>query len=92
MDNSTPRRGAPAATPRVTVISRDDCHLCEVAKEVVRAVDADLHVGWTVVDVDADLELRQRYTDKVPVILVDGVPVAFWGIQEAHLRAALTSP
>lgn len=79
------------ADARITVVSRDGCHLCDLAKQVVTQVDADLQVGWTELDVDEDLDLYQRFSDKVPVILVDGIPVAYWGIAESRLREALTA-
>ena len=43
-----------AAGPRVRVLSREGCHLCEQALEVVAAVCTELGEAWEVVDVDAD--------------------------------------
>ena len=75
--------------PRVTVLTRDGCHLCDEVLVVVRQVCADLAVGLTEVDVDADPELRAEYTDHVPVTFVDGRRFDFWRIDEGRLRAAL---
>jgi hypothetical protein len=33
-------------------------------------------------DVEADLELRAEYGDRVPVILVDGREYGFWRVEE----------
>jgi hypothetical protein len=33
-------------------------------------------LSWSPRDVDADPDLRERFTDTVPVLLRDGVPVA----------------
>jgi hypothetical protein len=33
-------------------------------------------------DVEADLELRAEYGDRVPVILVDGCEYGFWRVEE----------
>lgn len=76
-------------THLVTVISRADCHLCEVALEVVQRVCAETGTALEVVDVDADIDLRRRYGDQVPVILVDGAQHDFWRVDEHRLRAAL---
>jgi glutaredoxin len=77
--------------PRVTVLSREGCHLCEQALAVVAAVCGELGETWAVVDVDADPELRARFTDEVPVTFVDGRQHDFWRVDPARLRAALTA-
>jgi hypothetical protein len=73
----------------VTVISRDGCHLCEVAEADVARVCAELGVAWTVTDVDADPGLRAEYGDRVPVILIDGAEHGYWRVEEGRFRAAL---
>lgn len=78
--------------PRVTVVSRVDCHLCDVAKEAVERIAAEEGVGWTSVDVDADPALLDEYSDLVPVILVDGKMHGYWRVEEDRLRAALRRP
>ena len=60
------------AEPRVTLITRANCHLCDVAKEALARVAATTGVTWQEVDVDADPTLLDEYSDLVPVILVDG--------------------
>jgi glutaredoxin len=53
---------------RVTIYTRRGCHLCEEAEAVL------VRHGMrpTLVDVDADPTLRERYTDCVPVVEIDG--------------------
>lgn len=77
------------ATARVTFYSREGCHLCEQAEEVVAAVCADLGESYEVVLVDDDPELRARFTDEVPVTFVDGRQHDFWRVDPVRLRAAL---
>jgi hypothetical protein len=76
---------------RVTVVSRVDCHLCEVAKEVVARVARDIGVGWAEVDVDGDPALLAEYSDLVPVIIVDGKVHDYWRVSEDRLRQALAA-
>ena len=78
--------------PRVTFYTRAGCHLCEVAREVVVRVCEELGAGWTEVDIDADPELRSRFTDEVPVTFVDGRQHDFWRVDEQRLRRALSAP
>ena len=75
--------------PRVLVISRDGCHLCEDALEVVAAVCAETGEQYAVRDVDSDPELLRLYTDQVPVTFVDGAQHDFWRVDPARLTAAL---
>jgi len=79
---------APVAA-RVTVLTRPGCHLCEEALAVVAAVCVDVGVGWEEVDITGDDELLRRYSDEVPVTLVDGRQHDFWGVSAERLRAAL---
>lgn len=75
--------------PRVLVISRNGCHLCDDALQVVAAVCADTGEQYAVRDVDSDPELRRRYTDQVPVTFVDGAQHDFWRVDPVRLTAAL---
>ncbi|MDO5681284.1 MAG: glutaredoxin family protein [Propionibacteriaceae bacterium] len=77
--------------PRVTVLTRERCHLCTEVLVIVRRVCADL--GVDLVEIDIDLpgqeSLREEYTDQVPVTFVDGRRFDFWRIDEVRLREAL---
>lgn len=92
MPNDAPAPAAPGAPVRVTLVTRAGCHLCAAARETVARVAADLGVGWTEVDVDADPGLLARWSDEVPVTLVDGRQHDYWRVDEQRLRAALAVP
>jgi glutaredoxin len=77
------------STPRVTVYSRQGCHLCDEARLVVERVCADLGESYVEVDVDTDPDLQDRFSDEVPVTFVDGRQHDFWRVSEERLRAAL---
>jgi threonine dehydrogenase-like Zn-dependent dehydrogenase len=74
---------------RVVVLTRQGCHLCDVALAQVAAVCAETGERYAVVDVDGDPELLRRYTDQVPVTFVDGAQHDFWRVDPVRLRAAL---
>ena len=74
---------------RVVVLTRQGCHLCDVAITQVAAVCAETGEAYAVLDVDGDPELQRRYTDQVPVTFVDGAQHDFWRVDPARLRAAL---
>lgn len=44
---------------------------------------------WTEQRVDHVPELRDRYAEEIPVVLVDGVQRDFWKIDEARLERVL---
>ena len=77
-------------TPRITLLGRPGCHLCDDARDVVRRVAADAGVAWQERSVDDDPVLRARYTELVPVVLVDGVQHGYWRVDADRLAAALT--
>jgi glutaredoxin len=56
----------------VVVYSRKDCHLCEVVKKTLMQVQCKADFQWREVDIDADPELRRKFTDEVPVVFIDG--------------------
>ena len=73
----------------VVFVTRAGCHLCEQAEPVVAAAAAEAGIPLEVRDVDADPADRARWSDMVPVVLLDGVQHAFWRIDERRLRRAL---
>jgi glutaredoxin len=75
----------------VTVLTREDCHLCGEAIETVRSVaDAvERPVAVRVVDVD-ESGLAGEYGDRVPYVFVDGRPAFKFRVDAATLRAELT--
>jgi glutaredoxin len=75
---------------RVTLITRVDCHLCDVAKEAIARVAATaaargVVVDWEELDVDADPVRQEEYWDRVPVILLDGKEHGYWRVEETRL-------
>ncbi len=77
------------ARPRVTLLTRPGCHLCAAARAVVVSVTADLGIAWEERDITASADDLARYSDMIPVTLVDGVQHDFWHVSEERLRAAL---
>jgi hypothetical protein len=93
MTNEQPTGGAGGPrTPRVVLLGRDGCHLCDEARVVVERVTGELGVAWQEQSVDDDPELLRRYAEQIPVTFVDGRRHDFWRVDEARLRAALRRP
>jgi len=84
-------RAEPRPQPRVLVLTRPGCHLCQSALEVVAAVCGETGDQWTERNVDDDEDLTRRYTDQVPVTFVDGQQHDFWRVDPDRLRKALSN-
>ena len=78
-----------AAPPRITLLSRPGCHLCDEAREVIARVAADLGVTFEERDVDRSAADLAQYSEMIPVTFVDGVQHDFWRVSEERLRSAL---
>lgn len=85
-----------ARPPRVRLLTRAGCHLCEEARAVVEQVCAEAGEAFEEVDLDragaADPALLRRYTDEVPVTFVDGAQHDYWRVDPGRLRTALGRP
>jgi len=74
---------------RLTFVTREGCSLCAEALPVVQQLAAAAGVPVEVRDVDADPADRARWTDHVPVVLLDGEQHSLWFVDEQALRRAL---
>ena len=73
---------------QLTLIVRQGCHLCEVAEsDLARVLGRfsaeypDTGFGVELVEIDSNSEF-EKYTDDIPVLLINGKQVAFWRIDE----------
>ena len=79
----------------VTLIGKPDCHLCDVADEIVDAVLADLPpavadaVAVERLSILDDPALYEQWWEKVPVVLLDSALHAHWRLSFDRLRTAL---
>jgi hypothetical protein len=67
--------------PTLILYARDGCHLCEEARAHLqsaledRVKRGDPIARVRVVDIDADAELKRRYTDVIPVMRLNGTEI-----------------
>ena len=76
---------------RVEVIMATGCHLCPPAIEAARAASAGNGVELVIVDIDGDVELERRYRELIPVVLVNGVEVGHFVIEQEIIEKALAA-
>lgn len=83
--------------PHLTLLTRPGCHLCDEARNVVEGVMRELDAAAS--DVRVTLEeksilddeaLLAKYSEEIPVLMIDGRVHNIWRIDPERLRVALT--
>lgn len=88
---ATAGRPAADASPRITVLSRPGCHLCEEAVAELAPLARDAGTGIAEVDIDRDDELLRRHLERIPVVLVDDVEICTLFVAADAVRQALAA-
>jgi hypothetical protein len=75
----------------LTLIGKPGCHLCDDAEAVVAEVLSEFgnHVSLTKQNILDDDALFARYSEEIPVLLINGKVHNYWRIDPERLRAAL---
>ena len=76
----------------VTMYSRRNCHLCEVAKEVVESTRNEANFDFEVVFIDGDAGLENEYGEEVPVTMINGKRHDFFRVDRARFIEAVLHP
>ena len=76
---------------RITLYTRDGCHLCDDAKAVLDRVREQTGEGYAEVDIATDPELTAEYGDRIPVVLLDGREHGYWRVEEQRLLRDLAN-
>jgi glutaredoxin len=77
----------------LTLIGKPGCHLCDDAEAVVSGVLEEIQ-GKVTLDrknILEDDELFDRYSEEIPVLLINGKVHNYWHIDPDRLRSALAA-
>ena len=74
---------------KVTIYSKPECHLCEIAKERVLNVQKRVPFDLEVIDIRSTQALFDRYCEKIPVVTVDEEEVFVYRVSEKQLANRL---
>ncbi len=81
---------------RLTLVGKPGCHLCDDAREVIRAVREELAAlpdgptfAFDEQSILDDEALAQRFAEEIPVVLIDGEVHTYWRVDPVRLKAAL---
>jgi glutaredoxin len=73
----------------VTLYTRPGCHLCDAAKAAMVPVLAEFRAPLREVDIDTDRQLREMYTNDVPVIFLGSRKLAEHSVDVPQFRRHL---
>ena len=75
----------------LTLIGKPGCHLCDDAEAVIDEVlkDLELHISVEKKNILDDEALFARYSEEIPVLLINGKVHNYWRIDPERLRSAL---
>ena len=80
----------------LTLIGKTGCHLCEDAQAAVARALGEFEarhptfaVSMTNLNILEDTELAARYSEEIPVLLINGKVHNYWRIDESRFAAAL---
>lgn len=81
------------AEPRITLLTKPGCHLCDDARSALQAVLSEPEFS-AVPSVDEqnildDADLVAEYAEEIPVVLIDDRVHSVWRVEPERLRTAL---
>lgn len=85
-------RGAPIlppGSPHVTLYTRKGCHLCDVARLQLRALQQTLPFHIDEVNIEGDEALERKYLLEIPVVEIAGEVVSQGQIDLGVVRPAI---
>lgn len=78
--------------PRLTLVGKPGCHLCDDARAIVTDVLASHpEVAFEELSILDDPQLLDRYAEEIPVLLIDGRVHTIWRVDRQRLESALAA-
>jgi len=74
----------------VTLFTRNGCHLCEKAKEIIFSLKKEFHFDYEEYDIEERDEWTEEYGLMIPVVLIDGKEVQYGQIDQTLLYKAFS--
>ena len=76
----------------VTLLTREGCHLCDAAREIVTAVVGQ-NASATLVEhsIADDAALAEKYAEEIPVVLINDRVHNIWRVDPDRFRTALSA-
>ncbi len=81
----------PDAKAHVIIYSRPGCHLCDDAKQIIRASGVEDEYTLEEINIESDQELLRRYRYDIPVITINGMEAFRHRLTAEGFRQRLTA-
>jgi len=75
--------------PRLTLLSKPGCHLCDDARKIVLEVAGERGLAIEERNILDDEQLLAEYAEEIPVLLIDDRVHQIWRIDPERLGRAL---
>jgi hypothetical protein len=73
----------------LTLYGKPGCHLCEEARDAVRAASAGRDVELVEVDITLDPAVERDFRERIPVVTLDGEQLFEFFVDEDALKERL---
>ena len=73
----------------ITIYSKKECHLCDIAKEELEALQCEFDFSINEVDIEKDKLAFEKYKYLIPVIEVDGEIISTYRVNREKLTNML---
>jgi glutaredoxin len=85
------KEGSIVKNRQMRLYTREGCHLCDNAKELILNLQAEHEFQLEEVDISARDDLTERYGLMIPVVELDGEEIQYGQIDQFTLCEALTA-
>jgi len=75
--------------PRLTLLSKPGCHLCDDARQIVLEVAGERGLELEERNILDDEKLLAEYAEEIPVLLIDDRVHQIWRVDAERFRRAL---
>ncbi len=73
----------------ITIYSKNNCHLCDIAKEALIKIRKEFPFSLREVDIEKDKKIFEKYKYLIPVIEIDGKITFTYKVNETELKTIL---
>jgi glutaredoxin len=73
----------------VEIYTKDDCHLCESAKDVLKKVAIDYPLKIAEIDITKDEKIYDEFKESIPVVFINKRREFIFKVHEITLRKKL---
>ncbi|QPJ62864.1 MAG: glutaredoxin family protein [Candidatus Nitronauta litoralis] len=71
------------------LMTKGDCPLCDIAKKVIDQVIKNYPAELKLSDIEKSPELMEKYSERIPVLLIEGKESFVYKVHEITLRRKL---